>query len=83
MDKDCICASPLNKVSNSHNDERNIELILLTKKDDEGIVIFENNIAIACFDIKYCPMCGRNLSYTPQGSILKKTEPLNTTSPPQ
>jgi hypothetical protein len=57
----CICKSTLNKLKNLHNNNRNIDLILHLKKDDEGIVVFENNTAIACFDINYCPMCGRKL----------------------
>jgi hypothetical protein len=34
----------------------------MAKKDDEGIIILEDNMAIACFDIKYCPVCGEKLS---------------------
>lgn len=62
MNDECICKSQLNRLKNTHYVKMNIDLIVMTKKDDEGIVILENNACIACFDTKYCPMCGRELS---------------------
>lgn len=58
----CICMNRLNGIKNTHSNNRNIDLTVTTKKDDEGIILFENNIALACFDTKYCPMCGKKLS---------------------
>jgi hypothetical protein len=64
MDK-CICESPNNKLDNTHcYNDRKIDLIIINRtihKEDKGIVIFENNTAIASFDIKYCPMCGKKI----------------------
>ena len=62
MDSKCICDSPNNSLKNTHYTKRNISLVVTTKKDDEGIIIFEDNMAIACFDIKRCPICSRELS---------------------
>jgi hypothetical protein len=59
--KHCICDIQSNRLENTHNDKRNINLMLTTKKDDEGIIIFERGRAIATFDIKFCPMCGKEL----------------------
>jgi len=61
MAKGCVCDTSLIKLKNTHSNKRNAELAITTKKDDEGIILFEQNEAIACFDIKYCPVCGRKL----------------------
>jgi|GEM_PF-6808648 len=58
---ECICMSPLNRIKSTHSNNRNIDLIVMTQANDEGIVLLENNIALACFDINYCPICGREL----------------------
>jgi len=59
--KKCICSSPNLKLKNTHYKQLNIDVSLL--KDDEGygIIIFEGCSAIACFEINYCPICGKNL----------------------
>lgn len=56
----CICQNPNKSLKNTHYMERNIELSLVGKSD-KGIVLFENGMAIASFDIKFCPICGRSL----------------------
>ena len=56
-DSSCICDTPLNILTNTHNDKRDIDLIL----KDKGIVIFENKLAIATFDFNFCPICGKCL----------------------
>jgi len=69
MDR-CICCSPNESLNNTHFLERNITLSLLGKGKDKGIVIFENNNTIATFNIKYCPMCGKELATGQQGRAL-------------
>jgi len=61
MSDKCICTSPNFSLKNIHFKKENIEMILLKDDDGYGTVILKNNIAIACFDINYCPVCGKNL----------------------
>jgi hypothetical protein len=60
--KKCCCESSLYKLKNTHYKQLPIEAMLL--KDDEGygIIIFDRNSAIACFEINFCPICGRKLN---------------------
>jgi hypothetical protein len=61
MNKKCICEVQSNRLENTHYKKREINLMLTTKKDDCGIIVYERGMAIATFDIKFCPMCGRKL----------------------
>lgn len=57
MNDRCLCESPNEVLSNTHYRNKNTKLSVI----DKGIVIFEDGIAIATFDIKYCPVCGVEL----------------------
>lgn len=35
--------------------------IINTKTDTLGIVLWNNKTASGCFDIKYCPFCGKKI----------------------
>ena len=76
VNNECICNSQLNKPKNTHCTQRNIDLIVTTKKGDEGIIVFEDSMAIACFDIKYCPICGKKLS-AKETKLLTESEELS------
>lgn len=54
----CICKSQGKYLKNTHYKRKNIELSLIGEGSDKGIVILENGLALATFDIKYCPICG-------------------------
>ena len=58
---ECICKNQRKELINTHYGHRNIAVSLIGRDEDRGIVIFENNAAIATFDIKYCPICGKKL----------------------
>lgn len=60
MDK-CLCDLPNISIRNTHSTKRNMDLILLKDKEGTAIIILENNTAIGCFDINYCPKCGKKL----------------------
>ena len=57
----CICESPNKRIDNIHFENRNIDLTLLDDSEGYGIIIMENNSAIAVFNINYCPKCGKKL----------------------
>jgi hypothetical protein len=38
-----------------------IKLSLLKDNEGYGIIVFNGCIAIGCFEIDYCPKCGREL----------------------
>lgn len=62
MTEKCLCQSPNKTLLNTHYRKGKYTLSLIGNGDDKGIVIFDHGIAIATFDIKYCPMCGKHLS---------------------
>ena len=62
MEGNCCCQSSLNKLKNTHYHKLPIDAILLKDEDGYGIIIFDQHTAIACFDINYCPICGRKLN---------------------
>lgn len=60
----CICQNPNKSLKNTHYMKRNIKLSLIgdaLTEINKGIVLFENGMAIATFDIKFCPICGKEL----------------------
>lgn len=57
----CLCYSSNISISNNHCTKRNMDLILLKDKEGTAIIILENNTAIGCFDINFCPKCGKKL----------------------
>lgn len=48
------------KINKLSNETENIAKRLKESIDD-GIMIFEKNICIGCFEINYCPKCGSKL----------------------
>lgn len=58
--KICTC-KVIDILQNTHSNKKNIELMIISDKDDCGLVMFENNDAIATFDCEYCPKCGGKL----------------------
>lgn len=57
----CICETPSARLNNTHHSARDMEMMLLKDSDGYGIIILERNMAIACFEIDYCPKCGKDL----------------------
>jgi hypothetical protein len=39
-----------------------VNAFLLHDKDGYGIIVMNKNTAIACFEINFCPICGRKLN---------------------
>ena len=35
--------------------------VVISKNDNPALIIFSHGIAMGYFDIKFCPMCGREL----------------------
>ena len=58
----CICYNPVETLENEHFMKYNVELMLLTDSEGTAIVIMKNGLAIAVFDINFCPICGRELN---------------------
>lgn len=61
MNEKCICDSPNITLENTHYNNRNTKMLLLEDIDGYGILILENHEAISCFEINYCPKCGKKL----------------------
>ena len=38
--------------------------VVISKNDNPALIIFSHGIAMGYFDIKFCPMCGRELSHS-------------------
>ena len=62
--KGCLCDSPNIKIKNTHYKNMNLNLILMKDNEGPGIIILEDSMAIGCFDIRYCPVCGKDLKET-------------------
>jgi hypothetical protein len=62
LPKNCCCENSLNKLKNTHYKQLPIDLSLMADSNGYGILAFDTNAAIACFEINFCPVCGRKLS---------------------
>ena len=60
--ENCCCESPSIKLNNTHCMKLPVNAFLLHDKDGYGIIVMNKNTAIACFEINFCPICGRKLN---------------------
>lgn len=61
MNNKCICNNTKLELKNTHFEKLPISMILLKDDSGYGIMVMDRNICIACFEINYCPACGKNL----------------------
>lgn len=62
MSNKCICDTPNIRLENTHSNGRDVKMFLLKDSYGYGIMVMENHTVISCFEIEYCPKCGRKLA---------------------
>ena len=62
MNNDCLCESLKINIENTHYTKKPFELCIANDKEGYALILFENHCnAIGCFNISYCPVCGKKL----------------------